>query len=382
MDVSQAKFRMYNRSPFFGTIIFNLEVVEEEAIGTLGVDGEKLYYSKKFWEKLPNKQKLGVFAHELGHLFLDHLNRKKDRIDVVIDPKTGNSVSLWNLAADYSTNLIIVDMLGRDFLPADCLYDVKFKEMSTEKIYDELKKKIPQMSSQELANMIANSFSNKSKWSKLKGQSKKDAQGKIQQILQQAIEAAKSKGDIPASLRRLFDEMKPKEDWRKVLLDYVQPFINDYNLSRPDRRFLEEPFYLPDIKEGEQVDWLAIAIDTSGSISGKEMNSFISEIKAILGSYDKVKIKLTFCDTEATPFLEMDEYDPKNIRPVGGGGTDFRPVFRLIEKEESKPQALLYFTDMYGEFPNKSFSGYDTIWISTTGRETRAPFGTILEYKP
>src|SRR3990167_9070862 len=207
---------------------------------------------------------------------------------------------------------------------------------------------------------------------------------KRQERIRRKDETAWTTGDgsteIKRKFARVFEELEPKEDWRKVLIDYIEPFNDDYNFSRPDRRYLESDFYLPDINDGEKIDWLAVAIDTSGSISGKEMNHFISEIKAILGSYDKVKIKLTFCDAQATPFIELEEYRSEDIKPVGGGGTDFCPVFKIIEKEESMPKALLYFTDMEGTFP-KDTPQYDTLWISATGRDNKQPFGKLLDYK-
>ena len=279
----------------------------------------------------------------------------------------------------YATNLIVKDMMGAEFLPPKCLIDDKYQEWSSEKIYEDLKKKMPQMTKQETQDMINRMTGNKSLWGKRKGKQAKEDEGKMKQIAQQAAHEAKERGNMPSFLKRLFEEMEPKEDWRKVLMEYIMPYMNDYNFSRPDRRYLDAEFFLPDNQDGEKIDWVAIAVDTSGSISGKELNHFISEIKAILGACDKVKIKLTFCDADATPFVTLEEFDTATIKPVGGGGTSFKPPFDLVKKEDSMPQALLYFTDMMGDFPSKQ-PDYDVVWISTTSREVKAPFGKQLEY--
>jgi predicted metal-dependent peptidase len=379
MTISQAKFRLYNKSPFLGTVIFNLPTFEAEDIPTAGVDGVNLYVNMKYWESLSNIQQIGLLAHECGHLFLAHPLRMGERKDLAVNPQTGEAVTLWNIACDYAINPLVAEALGRDYLPTGALYENKYIEWSTEKIYEDLKKNIPKMSQSQMNQLIKGILKGEaSKWGKLKGQEKKDAEGRVKQILGQAIEAQKSKGDVSSMFKRLFDELEPKEDWRKVLMEYIQPYFNDYNFSKPDRRYLEQDFFLPDIKEGEKIDWLAVAVDTSGSIGKKELDHFISEIKAILGSYDKVKIKLTFCDAEALPFVELDQYEPEKIKVAGGGGTDFKPVFDLIRKEDSRPQALIYFTDLMGDFPRNK-PDYDVVWINTE-KSQKAPFGKVLEY--
>src|SRR3990167_8745178 len=135
MSIAQAKFRLFNRSPFFGTILFNLPVEIDEKIATAGVDGEKLYVNEKFWDKLSNRQKLGVLGHEIAHLFLNHINRIGNRTDLAINPKTGETVLLWNLATDFAVNIIVRDSMGSDYLPKSHLHDEGYRDWSSEKIY-------------------------------------------------------------------------------------------------------------------------------------------------------------------------------------------------------------------------------------------------------
>lgn len=379
MNIVTAKFRLYNKSPFWGSIIFNLPVIEDEKIGTLGVDGESLFVNPKFWDSLTDAQQLGVLCHEIGHLFLGHIWRRGHRDDICVDPKTGQMVSLWNLAADVTVNNMIINE-NRFTLPIHAFVKRELDNKSTEEIYEILKKQIPKMSEKEIEQLMESIYNNKDKWNK-KGKTRKEAkeeEAKWKNIGKQAMENAKAQGKIPAGLERTFKELEPKEDWRQILLSYVQPFSNDYSFNPTDRRFLEDDFALPDIQQGEKIDWIAIGIDTSGSIGTKELDSFMSEVKSILSAYDKVKVKITFCDAEASPFTELEEFDASKLKVTGGGGTDFRPVFDLIKKEDNEPVALIYFTDMMGTFPGKS-PQYDVLWISTSGDE-KAPFGKCLPY--
>ncbi len=378
MTISEAKFRVYNKFPFFGGILFNLPVEETEEVPTLGVDGEKLYVNPKYWGNLTNGQQMGVLMHEAGHLFLGHVWRGKNFDGLAIDPTNGQAIRVYNLAGDAVINLMI-KADDRFDLPSGCFIKDKYVNWGTEEVYHDLIKGMPKMTANDLKKLIKGSFCDKSGWRKTGEGSKKDKeqQERWNNIAKQAAEAQKQKGEVPAYLKGFFDSLEPKEDWRNVLREYVQPFISDYSFNPVDRRFLESEFVLPSIADGEKLDYVVVAIDTSGSISENELNAFLAELRGILAAYDKVKVRLTFCDAEASPFIELEEFT-KDIVPTGGGGTDFAPPFKLAEKEPIPPLALIYFTDMEGNFPKSA--GFDTIWVSTQ-RNKSAPFGRVLDYK-
>jgi predicted metal-dependent peptidase len=60
----------------------------------------------------------------------------------------------------------------------------------------------------------------------------------------------------------------------------------------------------------------------------------------------------------------------------GGGGTRFQPVFDWIERERSRPDLLVYFTDAEGEFPPGA-PGYPVIWLVKGGG--RVPWGERIQ---
>jgi predicted metal-dependent peptidase len=60
---------------------------------------------------------------------------------------------------------------------------------------------------------------------------------------------------------------------------------------------------------------------------------------------------------------------------VGGGGTDFAPVFEYVEQQGLAPQALVFLTDLYGPFPERE-PHYPVIWVSTSSQV--APFGETI----
>ena len=119
-----------------------------------------------------------------------------------------------------------------------------------------------------------------------------------------------------------------------------------------------------------------IAIDTSGSVSGSLVQTFLQKTYNILKStesfFNRINVHIIQCDAriqEHVKITNQDEFDEylKTMKILGLGGTDFRPVFELTqkliaEKEFTNLKGLIYFTDGYGTFPEKK-PPYDTAFV-------------------
>ena len=129
-------------------------------------------------------------------------------------------------------------------------------------------------------------------------------------------------------------------------------------------------------KEVKRLKEFVIAIDTSGSVQGKIVQTFVQKTYNILKQtesfFTKINLHIIQCDTEIQEDVRItntDEFE-KYIRSMtlhGFGGTDFRPVFtyvdQLIEnKEFDNLKGLIYFTDGYGTYPTKK-PNYDTAFV-------------------
>lgn len=119
-----------------------------------------------------------------------------------------------------------------------------------------------------------------------------------------------------------------------------------------------------------------IAIDTSGSVRGDVVQSFIQHTHDMLQKqesfFSRVSIHIIQCDDRVredaviTCKEDFDEYIAQ-MQILGLGQTDFRPVFQYVETLRSKGelrnlQGLIYFTDGEGDFPAKK-PDYDTAFI-------------------
>lgn len=155
---------------------------------------------------------------------------------------------------------------------------------------------------------------------------------------------------IPGEVMRLSDDE----------FDYV---YYTYGIDLYGNVPLIEPL---EYREEKRVREFVIAIDTSGSVQGEIVREFVNATFDILKStesfHSKVHVRILQCDTEVrsedviTSLDELRDWG-HSMKLLGGGGTDFRPVFRhvdaLIEAGEfSNMVGLVYFTDGWGEYPD------------------------------
>jgi len=154
---------------------------------------------------------------------------------------------------------------------------------------------------------------------------------------------------------------------------------NDYDWMRPNRKWFGRGVVLPSLVSDE-LPQVVVANDTSGSISDRQMQEFAGAISDILGSFDTTATVL-HCDTAVRKVEELTRADlPLRLEPIGGGGTDFRPVFDHVEEHGLEPACLIYLTDLYGCFPQRP-PDYPVLWV--VNRDSCAgppPFGEVIRY--
>lgn len=198
-----------------------------------------------------------------------------------------------------------------------------------------------------------------------------------QQRLAGAAQQALQAGKMGGSMARLVDHLlQPRLPWRMLLARYMTAMArDDFSYMRPSRR--EGDAILPSLRSS-QVE-IAVAVDTSGSIRANEMDEFLSEISALKGQM-RARVTLLTCDSELADgcpwFFEPWEEFRCPARILGGGGTDFRPVFEWLEDQDRNPELLVYFTDGQGHFPENE-PNYPVIWL-VKGKET-VPWGQRIQ---
>ena len=92
------------------------------------------------------------------------------------------------------------------------------------------------------------------------------------------------------------------------------------------------------------------------------------------------RVTILQCDDALQDVKTFDAADmPTDLMLVGGGNTDFRPVFQWIKTvgmaADGDPSVILYFSDGYGTFPDRS-PMTPVVWVLTTDQKT--PFGETI----
>ena len=337
LDQVKAATFIGKNAAFLGCLLCGLSFQWSKSIPTAGITPNNCFIWNPDWfDSLTFEERKFILLHELWHIALLHGIRCGDR-----DPKR------WVAACDYRINANLVKD-GYDAMPEGGLINPDWmgSEWSEDDIY----------------NQLPANFNQQQAWgSDSLGQSNAAAQVTL---VQTALNAAKMAGDVPGEVEKHFhDFVKPKLNWKiilhRYLLDLIEP---DYSWTKPNRRFRD--IYLPSLlpQEGRLIS-IAVFLDTSGSISEKEIQRFTSEVKYIQEVLNPEKLMVVQFDTtiqDEKIYTSEDRF--KDIDIKGYGGTSFKPVRNYILKH--KPTVSLIFTDLEAT-PMEEVGKNQVIWITT-----------------
>lgn len=202
----------------------------------------------------------------------------------------------------------------------------------------------------------------------------------MREFTERAIDQA-MRGELPDYLGRMIDKLKNSKGeipWN-IYLKKLMGTIESNRKKTITRRNRRQPHRL-DLR-GELRNHkanIAVAIDTSGSISDEEFEQAIKEVLGIVKNYNN-EITIIECDDRI-----RNAYKVKNIKDIKErngvrGATLFTPVIEYAN--QNKINLLVYFTDGKGEDRLKCVPrGYKVLWvISGRGDELslKEPHGAI-----
>ncbi len=406
--LTRARTQLLLNQPFFGTLCLRLKLIEG-GVPTMATDGRRILFNPEFVHSLQPEELQAVFAHEVLHCALGHHCRRGQR-----DPQ------LWNEAADLAINPLLI---ANGFsLPEGALIDPEFDNLSAEEIYarrlqpahsggkqspedsNESGKSQqdhgpspgtggqkqcqdqtdagPDIGTSRTESTRPGGFGEVMDATYEDGTPASEAERSRQQqewsiAADQAIRSAKACGHDPNSIHRpLAESRQSKQDWRSVLRDFVAARTpTDYRWSPPNRRFIACGLYLPSVAR-TGLGTIVIGVDTSGSIGDEELEQFAGEISSICDEAQPESVHVVYCDAAVQGIQEFGPSEPIQLEPKGGGGTDFRPVFKWVEENAIDPVCLIYLTDLFcHSYPNPP--EYPVLWV-TDSRRT-APFGETVQ---
>lgn len=425
---------LYRDAPFFGALAMNLELVEDYTCETAWTDGVSLGYNPTFVLSLQRVVRKGLTAHEVVHVMLRHMSRRRWR-----DPE------LWNEACDFAVNLIL--KANGFFLPDGVLYDLKYTGMPAEIIYrlrftdmppptgkskpgeqgqptgqeqgesqpastEQPDEKSPETEGQDAEDRAsqgdqdgAGSAGDKASqdgtssgrngaqdgkpvkripWGEVRDAPANVDRARIDAKWAVAAERARTiavaRGNMPGSLESLVEAAKePQIDWKETLWHLVEQCraCDDYSWRVPDANYMRMGLYVPTLS-GFTMPPVVFIKDTSGSHDVKSVGEMHTEVECIAATLEPEVTYVVDADARVANVQEI--YPGERIKPTAKGrcGTDYRPAFEWVKKQGIYPSVLIYMGDMDAIFPEEE-PDYPVIWVMTTHTKPAVSWGHRLQ---
>lgn len=388
--------------PFFGSLLVSLRTVENKMIPSFRMDGEVIEYNGDYVNTLTKEELRTVICECILHGALGHIFRMESREPI-----------RYNHACDYAVANIMRDSNMHALKPTDqggsaqirdyfklegafkgwCPKVEEFDNLSAEEIYNLLPptppgkgqpgsspgKQKPKNSEDDEEEQEPPPAMSPGEIAPAKGdkaeQEQLEDQWKVKVI--QAANVANSMGKLPELLQRLVDDISaPRVPWR----DQLRQFFNvrqrdEYSWKAPRRSLIHRGLYMPSL-DSVRMGPIVLAVDTSGSVNDEILRAFQSEVQAVLDECMPERLIVIYCDAEVNLVKEYKPGDMIELKAVGGGGTDFQPVFRFVETSDFEPACLVYLTDLMGRFP-KEIPVYPVLWGCVI-KDVEAPFGETI----
>ena len=379
--LTRARIDLVGKSPFFSFLSMYLkfakanekkgEKCEIPEWAGAGVDEQgNFVYKESYLEKLDSRanhnEVMSLVAHEVLHLALLHLTRRK-----------GKEPTKWNVANDLVVNTILKNnnfALNPKWLQPNYKDEFVFmgkmikdvSKKSSEELYDEMPN-IPEDVLKKLrgeGKLMDEHMEGKGN----KGEGERtQTENEWKKRVDEAYENASAIGKKPLGIERLLAELKANQlPWRQLLQNYFQQLIkSDITWLQRSKASIATGFYLPGYDK-EKIN-ITVMIDTSGSIDDKVLAEFVSEIIGMARAYNSQIDLNVYChDTKIQSEIAVREgaiSDIKKLKVKGGGGTSFNTPYQELMKKKQKPSAIVWLTDGAGD--SLESNKIPIIWVLT-----------------
>jgi len=360
----KAKIDLSREFPFMGFLVMSTKYIWTDQVPTLAATTNPVatvYVNPKCFETvLVNKrQRAFAVAHELLHIFLEHIGRQRDH---------NYNHQLWNVATDFCINLMLrlleddTNLENRVMeLPDWVLQDDQYIGDGADKIYHKLleendndvEKALAQFGmagdgegDEEGQQRVFDEVSSEN----VSDATKVENRQKVASSVSNSSEGDRRPGSARGDMIRMFEEMfQPVIPWTALLAEFItQSSKTRHTYSRVSRRSSEIVF---PTMTGDHVK-VAFGVDTSGSMNSNDLADAMGEMKSIMEGFDSWELDLISCDTKAHTIgsynsEDGDDFQTVDKQLIGGGGTSMEPIVRLVNELDEAPAVCVIVTDGY-----------------------------------
>lgn len=396
MDLVQCSKHLIYKDPFYGHVALGLQKEFSTKIKTacaqvVGMN-INLYFNEEFFNKLTDKQKIGLMQHELGHVCLFHLAHW----DLFAEKE------IYNIATDMCINQYI----EAEYLPPSAILPNSFPELKlptfkdSQTYYDLLMQANKNGTSPNLTGLVnymksggqtVSSHELWDEWNDGDGEGEEGNEGKgsgknvpsgVRDLIKKQIEhqikevyennLGKNPGNIPGYLRDLvlgmYKNIPPVLDWKGVIRQF-KSFCDKQKIkftrNKPNKRYPDS-----DAITLQQQRRMLVGVDTSGSISNEMLQQFFAQIHHM----SKTGVEIDVCEWDSGiqriySFSDKKKWQSGEVK--GGGGTNPYEVVEYLNKSRNH-NAMIMFTDGFiaGSWKNRS---KPILWVITSGGNGNLP---------
>jgi predicted metal-dependent peptidase len=369
--VSDIVSRMTLREPFIATVFTKLErVFDDPRVTTGATDGKRVYFNREFCDKLDNEELLFLCLHDGAHVVWMHMWRRD-----------GRKPDLWNYANDAIINRELIKS-GYKMIKGGVLIDWVKDAMDSEYVYAKLLEDPPPQQPQGgmgegEGQSGAGGFDGQGD---LFDAPSEEGRADMEATIMAAAKMAKAAGSGSAFVDRVLKgENRPSVKWSDALREVLNATSrDDYSFRRFNRRLMPQGVYMPSLYS-EAMGGLVIGVDTSGSVSERELSQIASEVNAIFEDCRPEFVEVVYCDAKITGTQRFNQGDTVQLKPKGGGGTAFKPVFDHVNQMTDRVAAVVYLTDLMGNVDECTPPECPVVWgVMHTSRTPSVPFGSVV----
>jgi predicted metal-dependent peptidase len=344
-----------------------------------------------------DKEAVRTYTHEILHILLGHFKRKKN-----LNITNKNDSYLFNIAADYIVNNIVIELYKYNnkkdypnvynfYKPIIDLFDkisfaysiINIKNKSTEELYKLLKRynesvnpKINKSIEDEESNDVN---SNKQIFKldivdEIPNIEDEESIIEIEKINKKLIGMGIGTYNINSELNIINNPIDLKRELNKYLHDKIingTEFITYKKLSKLNLCFKDIDIRFK--KNYNKKLNVSIAIDTSGSIDNKDLETFYSIIK---NNLKYLKGKIIYFTNKVVSIVDINDIDFENLTRNFTGGTDLKDVFKHFIKFKSDLNIVM--TDLFVNIPKEKLN--NLLWIIPMDQTVIPEYGKVIKY--